>query len=320
MTGLLAVVRHELRERRSLILAVPVLALLPLASPYLPVLSGWPAEEVRTVFVMLIGLALPWALALGLGASALGEEVSGRRLGFYFSRPLSAFSIWGGKVAVALLLPLTASILVYGPLVLARRDGSGAPWSPWLFSLGGALVLGGLAHVGATLYRTRSTFLALDLALAALFLGAFYLLARRLIDAGAGYALLTLGRNLGTGPFWTAGIVGGFLFTLSLVAGFAHVAAGRSDPRSGHLVLSLTLFGGLGLGFAAAAGYAAWVLNPSPSRLAHRRVLPLGSGPNFLLDGFRAGQAGSSATFLVDARDGSAKRITLGTTGAVSSP
>jgi hypothetical protein len=320
MTGLLAVVGHELRERRSLILAVPVLALLPLLSPYLPGLSRWPADEVRTVFVMLIGFALPWALALGLGASALGEEVAGRRLGFYFSRPLSAFAIWGGKMAVALLLPLMASILVYGPLVLTRRDGSGTPWTPWLVSLGMMLVLAGLGHVGATLYRTRSSFLALDLALAALFLGAIYLLGRRLIDAGAGSALLTFGPDLGTGPFWTAGIVGGFLFTLSLVAGFAHVAAGRTDPRSGHLTLSLTLFGGLALGFAAAAGYAAWLLNPTPARLAHRRVLPLADGQHFLFEGSRAGQAWASATFLVDARDGRAKRITLGTTGAVSSP
>ena len=106
MTGLLAVVRHELRERRSLILAVPVLALLPLVSPYLPVLSamarGRGAHGVRDVD------RFRPALGAGSRPGGFGPGRGGR-----------------GPEAGVLLLPALERVCDLG-----REDGGGPAPSP----------------------------------------------------------------------------------------------------------------------------------------------------------------------------------------------
>ena len=228
MNGFLTVARRELWERRNLVLAAPILALLPLLAPYVPGLTDVPEGVRRLAFKALLGFALPLALALGLGASALGDEVAGRRLGFFFSRPLGTFAIWGGKMVVALLVPVAISVLVVGPFVLFRTEGGDLAWRgfrsmPWFVILGFSWVLASLAQVVAGLYRTRSPWLVLDLALAGALSTAFYLLVWHLVDAGAGPRHTNLGPD--SPPLWIATL---YLVGICLAAGYR---PGRGGPH-----------------------------------------------------------------------------------------
>lgn len=321
MNGFLTVARRELWERRNLVLAAPILALVPLLAPYVPGLTRVPEVEVRLAFTTAVfGFGLPLALAIGLGASALGDEVAGRRLGFFFSRPLHAFEIWGGKIVVALVVPVAVSVLSLGPLLLLRREGSELPWrgfsmTPWLAMLGFSWILASLAHVAAGLYRTRSPLLVLDLALAGAMGGAFYLLGWHLVDAGVGLQHTDFGPD--SPAFW---IVTLLLVGICLAAGFAQVAAGGSDPRLGHRALSLTLWGGLGLGLAVTTALSTWILNPSPQDLGDRTVVSLPGGHSFLLGGEGSRRPFAPANFLIELQGGRAQRVTRGASFPVPSP
>ena len=198
MRGLWAIVVRELRDKRTLLIGALVLGVIPWIAPFMPGLHHFRADDVRGAFMMLLGISLPPALGLGLGASVVGDEVAGRRLGFYFARPLGAWAIWGGKMLVALLVPVTAVVLIFIPATLLHSLGGDDPsrswlggtaspltFEPFLWSLGASVLLCALAHVGAGLYRTRSPWLALDLALAAFVAGGFFFVGRQMLDRGA---------------------------------------------------------------------------------------------------------------------------------------
>src|SRR5688572_31008663 len=110
MNAALAIARREVRERRSLLAAALILGLLPVAlKRLLPV----PADDIGELLSILLYLAFPTAVALAVGASIVGRDVVERRLGFYFSRPLSAGALWGGKFLGGALL-VTAAYLACG--------------------------------------------------------------------------------------------------------------------------------------------------------------------------------------------------------------
>lgn len=298
MKGLWAIMVRELQDKRTLLLGALPLGVIPWIAPFVPGLSRFKAEEVRVAFMALLGISLPSALALGLCASVVGEEVAGRRLGFYFARPLAAWSIWGGKMLVALLVPLTAAVVIFTPLATLPPLPSG-PFQAAGWSLAAAVLLGALAHAGAGLYRTRSPWLALDLALAAFVAGAFYFVGWQMFDFGARDVALSAG-------VWLAVA----LVVTCLTAGFAQVAYGRSDPQRGHLALAATLWGGLLLCLGASAALAHFYLFPEPADVGGRTAFAIGDGEHFLLSGFRSrGRYIFAPWFAVDARDGSARRV-----------
>ncbi|HVQ30900.1 MAG TPA: hypothetical protein VMV21_15020, partial [Vicinamibacteria bacterium] len=256
MKGLWAVAADELRSKRALLTGMLALGALPWAAPYFPGLHRFDAADVRSAFMILVGLSLPPALGLGLGASAVGEEIGGRRLGFYFARPIGAGAIWGGKMLVALLVPLLAALVVFIPGAVVLLAGK----REVLEALGGTAVLSallcGLAHVGAGLYRTRSPWLALDLVAGALVFGGFYLVGHQMVDGGAAEGAAR------SGP-WLAGV----LLVCCLGAGLAQVAFGRTDPQQGHMALAGVLWGGLLLSLGIVSAASSWYLSPTPAEL-----------------------------------------------------
>lgn len=299
MKGLWAIVIREVQDKRTLLLGALPLGVIPWIAPFVPGLSRFKAEDVRVAFMLLLGITLPPALALGFCASVVGEEVAGRRLGFYFARPLGAWAIWGGKMLVALLVPLTAAVVIFTPLTALPGLSPRAPFEAFGWSLAASVLLGALAHAGAGLYRTRSPLLALDLALAALVAGAFYFVGWQMVDGGARDVVLSV-------SVWLAVA----LVVICLAAGFAQVAYGRSDPRRGHLALAATLWGGLLLCLAASAALARFYLSPELADVRGRTAFSIGDGEHFLLSGFRSrGRDVFAPWFAVDIGDGSARRV-----------
>ncbi len=310
MRAFLAVLWREMAERWLIAVAAAVLSLVPLAAPLLEV-PGYRGPDLRGGVALGLSLIVSLLLALMLGSSILARDLGERRLGFYFSRPLPGLAIWGGKLAAAFLLALGSGLLVGLPAVLlgdgvdlsgywgtsfSLRLGLAANLGLWAAALA-LLVL--LANAVSTMIRTRSPWLLLDLAAATLLAAFLWVESNRLLAAQAVDAFFGAGLGL-----LIAGVV-------ALAAATAvQVVRGRTDARLGHRLLSLTLWGLLGVSALAAAGFGRWVLAASPKDLTHvLYVDPAPAGDWVTLSGIAQGRAGFQPTFLFDTRSGAYARI-----------
>ena len=112
-----------------------------------------------------------------MGSTMLARDVANGRLGFLFSRPLSWRTIWGGKWLAALVLVFSSGLLAAIPWMAAFPPGVPRRAPRRLLASGDARRTGcrppgrlvvlvvGLANFGATAFRSRSPWLALDLVL-----------------------------------------------------------------------------------------------------------------------------------------------------------
>jgi len=305
MRGLSTVFRREVAERR-LILLVGLAGLVPLVLPLFPGLAAGGGPELRPTVAAVIALLASVGLAVFLGATAIGSDLSQNRLGFYFARPLSGWAIWAGKLGAAYTLALAAALLVALPSLAIDGPRSWSLANPlfptaWIYTVWAALVLFAVlaAHAASVVLRVRSAFLVLDLAaFAVTFLLAFSALGR-----------LNLGMTPITLDIASAGFDALVLAALG-AAGAAQVVAGRSDARRGHRALSLALWGPLLAGAMALHAYAQWVLSATPSDLASLWwVEPAPAGSWAELTGEAAHRPGYFPSFLVDLRSGRFLRL-----------
>jgi hypothetical protein len=305
MKVFLALVRRELAERRGVVGGVAAMVALPLLVRLLPGLRPETAREAQGTLALLASFTLPAALAGGLGAAAVGEDLARGRLGFYFSRPLSAWRLWAAKMAVPVLLALAAWALLLPQLSMA--SGKAGPFSAleepvvmWWPAVLVALVL--LANVGSVAYRARDGLFWLDLAA---------MVAVAVVSLAVGWRLYEAGAMAGV---WYLLVLLAAALTVSAgLAGALQLAHGRSDVRRGHRILSSVFWGGIGAAVLAGAGFAAWVLAAGPADLGVNRyggaiASPEGSVVAFPTEG---GRAGYQPVFLLDTASGHVDALPL---------
>lgn len=302
MRGLTTVLGRELRERWPVPVAALGAGMLALAAPLLPAARLHTPDEARAGAAVIFALAFGLGTALMLGGSILASDFFERRVGFYLARPLSPLSIWGGKMAAALLLAAGGALLALLPSAIvgaSLRDAAlgliRSRQTPAL--LAAALLLVPLAHVGAVLLRSRSPLLLADLAA----LGAATLVARAvylefLPHDALGVLLVSLG-------LLAAGVAAGVL-----AAGPVQLAQGRADLRRGRLALSVVLWSGCALGIVTALGWRAWLLSAGPGDVAVHNARPAPEGHWMVIWGRTAWRAGYSPTFLVNTSTDAALR------------
>jgi hypothetical protein len=305
MKGLLAVLGRELTELRLLFLAALVLGLFPLALPWLLNPGGLDPADVRDGTALGLALIASFVLALVLGSSVLARDLSERRLGFYFARPLSGAAIWAGKMLGAAIFCLGAGALVLLPTVLA--GGNVAPAGRWglpdtaiAFTLVvGILLLLVAAHAVSVMVRSRSPWLALDFAALAVLVAVFLACQRSLLRE----------RAVGPWGWMEIALIGAFLVSAT-VAGLVQVVWGRTDLQRGHRLLSLTLWSLLGVAALGSAGFTRWVLAAGPRDLVGFHVLlPAPSGSWIAISGATEARLGYAPSFLFDLASGRSFRI-----------
>jgi hypothetical protein len=263
MSKLLAVAARELRERWLLFPGALASGCFPLVLPAFGV-----ERELMPVVGAVGAILLGVAAGLIAGASMLARDAANGRLGFLFSRPVSWPVIWGGKWLAALVLVVLGGFLAAIPWMVAfpLTTVGGHHGGSWLRAMAddpqGAvffflvIVLAvGLANFGATLYRSRSPWAALDLVL---LLAALWATRRYVAPLWLYGALAPLTE-------WSTAVAL-LPLVLGLLAGsVAQVAIGRTDVQRAHRALSLGFWAVVAFTLASAAGYWAWVRSAGPA-------------------------------------------------------
>lgn len=285
MRKLLAVAARELRERWLLFPASFVFGFNPLVLPAFGV-----DRQVMPEVGLMTSFGFGAAAAVLMGSTMLARDASNGRLGFLFSRPVSWPAIWGGKWLAALVLVMSSGLLAAIPWmtafplasigghhgdswIRAMLDGPGLAFVLVLFVL-----VVGLVNFGATAYRSRSPWFALDLVL---LLAALWT-TRRYVAPLLFYGVVAKDQ--------ASPVVLLLPLALSLLVGsVAQVAVGRTDPRRAHGALSLAFWAVVGLTLSLAAGYWLWARSATPAEVsvsavtrdpAGRWIYVEGTGPH----------------------------------------
>ncbi len=241
------VMSREIAERKMTLLLALGAGFVPLFVPFLPGATAGPAEAYFFA-APLLSATIGLAYAVAFGPTIVVRDLAEHRIAFYFSRPLSAGAIWGGKLAAAWLLAVVAAflsslptLLTGGLAVFSEGRNAGATLGPmsvlatfyglfWgaMTSLVAILFL----HAAASIVRLRSRWLFLDALLFAAIVSATWVSVRALRVSGF------LGRSEAD---WALAAMG-LLTAVLLTASYVQIASGRTDVARSHGALSVTLW------------------------------------------------------------------------------
>jgi len=315
MRGFFAVARREVTERRSVFAAAAALSLLPILAPLFPLWRRFGAAEARLYAAAFFAVAFAAAISLLLGATVIGRDLSERRLGFYFARPIGSGAIWAGKLAgvwlqvvlSAIIILLPAGLLDFSAWWSETRSG-GLVGDVAIAFAWAVVVFLALGNVASLAFRSRSVWVAGDLACLALWALAMASAAMPLLLAHA--PVLTLRVALGA---LAAGSVA------LLAAGGAQVAVGRVDAARGgrarFAVLWVLLFALAGLTFVSVR----WLLSPAPQDLKEIRIeaaAPRGSW--IAIEGYARGRVDLRTSLFYDVASGRFVQLRTGREGAIA--
>ncbi|HYS52158.1 MAG TPA: ABC transporter permease [Thermoanaerobaculia bacterium] len=305
MKNTLVIARRELTEKRFVFLTAIAFAVLAMIVPFMP---GVHASERRNALAMaslIFSTGFTVGLAAILGANIIGRELSDGRLSFYFSKPVSAASIWFGKLIAATLLIAVSFAIIALPASIAGIGGVVRTWTnlgeslPTIrIILAAALVLFLLGHVIGTFARSRSAWIVVDFVAATLCGIAIWLIMRSLLQGYAFGLTERLGRFLAIEA------------AIAIIAGgLWQVAKGRTDRKRSHIELSRFLWIALGSALVIIAGYAVWVESVSFADLVPESADHSPNGSWAIIGGRGRHREDYRASFLYDLRDNRAVRI-----------
>jgi hypothetical protein len=320
MRALIAVALREIIERRAIYGVAAGLGLLPILASQINGFGGSSGNEIGGITAGIVFAALMGGLALLVGGSVIGRDLAERRLSFYFARPISDFAIWGGKFFGGLFLVYTSSLLSLLPalIFLGETKSILREWEFFPITFGITVLLYSFGLIAGVVSRSKSKWLALDLALLpimmALAFPAIYRFAYTgmniweveggLIDKSSSTVLLRL---------FIYGVVGVAVIVLaaSLPSSLISFLAGRADIRRAHRALSLSLWGIVFSGLLLFHGYSYWFVSAKPSDLTKlHNVVAAPGGAWMAVQGAVSGRGfGYSPYFLINSNSKSYYRF-----------
>lgn len=187
MRSTIRVIARELQEKKFVFFA----ALVAGTIPYLVLFRRTVTDDA--VDAVAAGIAVTFAIAVAfiMGASSISSDLAERRASFYFSRPLPALAIWGGKTIAAVLLSFVSAVIAMIPLTLSGRGlvSLSSSFRTWTEPHIPALLLASiffiiaLGHAIAMAFRSRSRWAIAELVGAAVLLAIFWFGLRPFVEA-----------------------------------------------------------------------------------------------------------------------------------------
>lgn len=245
---------RELRERSRLFLVAAATALIPFLAAIVPGVGHARGTAIATSAGVL-SLMFATAIALGLGISTTGRELTEKRLSFYFSRPIAPAALWIGKAVAALLTVYAVAAIIALPAYLAASGAWKATWGGTnlpIFAVVAPLTLFLGSHALSTMVRSRSLLLALDFVLAVITAVAVYLMVRSMLLGGATDAAK-----------WLLVAFGVALLLILALVPIGQLAYGRIDVRRSHAALARFLWPSVGVVLALSGAFVLWLTSGS---------------------------------------------------------
>ena len=302
MTHTLALFSRELRDKTRLFFVCAVLAVIPFLTTLAPGTRGHRADVLAFVGGFL-GIVVGCGIAVTLGGSTLARELAEKRLSFYFTKPLTPAAIWTGKALASLITSLLCFVIIALPSYIASGGGWRMRWladrEPLVVTAIAIVVLFFLSHIGGTIIRSRSAWLAVDVVCIAATMFAVYLIMRPAMLSGSIEAVAVIG-----------GALAAALLIVVAIAPVWQLANGRTDIKRSHAALSRFLWPAVAAVLLLAGAYVAWLVSAKPTDLA--RIYDIEQspdGPMAIVSGVTRNRFGMEASFLVDTRSGETKRI-----------
>lgn len=259
MNKTLAIAARELSGRRSIFLTAAVLAVIPYAVLLMPEVQRYGRSSAVAMTGAFVAVCYVSGLALLLGATFVGRELMEKRMSFFFGKPVSERALWFGKLAGGLGTLAAATAIIVVPVLL----GSGDEMPRLVRGLGyfglAALTLFLVSHAVATMLRSRSALVLVDVAACAAAAALAYLMLHVLMN-GLAVKLVDI-------LLWSLTI--GSLVIL-MAAGAWQLSRGRSDLRANHRELSRFLWSATAVMIAIAGAAVLWVASVSPDDLEDR--------------------------------------------------
>ena len=300
MNGTLTIARRELTEKRFVFISAIAFALLTLIVPFMPGVHAGERRNALVIASLICAVNFTLGLAAVLGSTIIGRELSDGRLSFYFSKPITASSIWFGKLIAALLLLSASFAIIAAPAMIAGFEQVVNTWANAprdtravigiVLGLAAALFL--LSHVIGTFVRSRSAWLVFDFIALAVCGTAIWLLARPLLMGFAIDLIRTLALILSV---YTAVAI--------IAAGAWQVARGRTDRKRSHIELSRFLWMSLGCGLLVMAAFVGWVVSVSVKQVKPEFVQQSSGGSWATIVGKAQHRSDYHAAFLYNVSD-----------------
>ena len=120
MKPTMAVFRRDFSARRDLLALAFAVMMIAVLMPLVPGTGQYSASDVRSLASQTLSFGLGCCIAIGLGVSVFGADLSAGRLGFYFARPVTAGSIWTGKILASLAVVFACEGVVILPALVAE--------------------------------------------------------------------------------------------------------------------------------------------------------------------------------------------------------
>jgi hypothetical protein len=258
MKATMAIMAREVMARREVLLLAVYVAIMVCLLPFWPGVESYEATDVRTVGSSAVALALGCVLALLLGATVFGNDLSEGRLGFFFARPVSGLAVWSGRVLAVMALVWIVEIIVLAPALYnvgtdVFTTSEGVDWLTLLAYVIAPLLLFLLAHAVSILVRAGTHWLFLDLGGAIVVAIFVWLNLRPMLEIGAVIALWVIAGSL----------IAALLIAL-WVGGAMGVAVGRVDLRRAHSAQSLALWSTMAICLAVITVYGGWLRDFGP--------------------------------------------------------
>ncbi|MEO6260336.1 MAG: ABC transporter permease [Thermoanaerobaculia bacterium] len=304
MNSTMVIARREIADKKFVLVTAVAFAVLPFLLAIVPGTNVKSSGILVAATIFASGFA--GALALILGASFIGRDITEGRMSFYFSRPVGSAAIWFGKLGAALLIVGLSFVIIFTPgWLLSAASGGWKKTFPVEIGAAMASVLVAclafflIAHVIGTFVRSRSAWIALDFGISVVLGFGIWIMLRRLFLGGATILFSRVALGLAAG------------LALSIIgAGAFQLANGRTDRVRSHLALSRFLWVAAGAVVLIAGAFVWWVVSATPQDLISFSMENQSSRGNaVVVAGQTRHRADYHAGFLLDPSTGAFERI-----------
>ena len=309
MNAAVLIASRELRDRGRLFFIAACMAVVPFVAALVVKENRQLAIATVAAFV---AAAYTSALALAMGVSMIGRDLTEKRLSFLFSKPVSAASIWLGKATAGIATWLGAFAIVILPTFLFANQGwnemwsaGGAPVMVYILIMSPVLFFG--SHAASTMLRSRSALVALDFVLLAVMIIALFGMMRPILLGGGLDLVITITICVGLA-----------LLAILAVAPIWQISRGRIDPRRNHAAFSAAFWSGAAIVVIVAAAYAMWVISPPLASITdYFAVDQSPTGQWMYLSGQTKNRGSYLASFVINRSTGERERIAVSPWGTV---